>query len=347
MRAKLLWQLVFWTISYFILLNMFSDGAVYRKIDYIYTSVFLATLILAVTVNEWVLVPRYLNRRRYSLFFFLCVITIVGGTFFNQLLFSRLIDYVLPGYYFISYYSFADLLKFFVVFVGLTTMLHLSSEWFRLQEDRHRLVLLEKEKINAELRALTSQVNPHFLFNSLTVLYSLSLKNSRETSGAIIKLSDILRYVIYESAKGEVPLSSEIVLIQNYIDLQRYRVDRSARVTFTTDVQNNSILISPMILLPLVENSFKYGIQGGLGGVLIEIQLQSAGGVVNFHIVNNKSYEAPTERPSGGFGLKNIEERLRLIYRDRHIFEVTETEHQFTVRLQITTKHEKDHVHHC
>jgi hypothetical protein len=331
-------QIVLWTAAYFILLNIFSGSDKWQKIDYLYTSIFMATLIMAVTVNFWIILPRYLNRKRYALFFLFTAVNIAASTFFNQILFSKLIDYILPGYYFISYYDYFDLLKFFFVFVGLTTLLHLSWEWFQLQETRHLLVMLEKEKINAEFKALMNQVNPHFLFNSLTVLYSLALKHAAETPGAIIKLSDILRYVIYESAAGEVPLTSEITLLHNYIDLQRYRVDASARITFDTDVQDPAIPIVSMILLPLVENSFKHGVKGDIENTFIDIRLHVAQGVINFSIVNNKSDVEPTEKSEGGIGLKNIEERLTLIYGRRHTLAVSNMMKTFKVELTINTQ---------
>jgi sensor histidine kinase YesM len=328
-------DLVFWTASYFILLNIFSSAATWQLIDHLYTSIFMVTLIMAVTVNSWVIIPRYLNQRKYALFFLFLVVDILGATFFNQLLFSKLIDYVLPGYYFISYYDYADLLRFFAVFVGLTTLLHLSWEWFQLQETKHRVTLLEKEKIDAEFKALSNQVNPHFLFNSLTVLYSLSLRNSSETSNAILKLSDILRHVIYESTTGEVSLKSEITLIHNDIDLQRYRIHPATRVEFDVYAQDENTPVVPMVFLPLVENSFKHGVKGDIENTFITIRLQSADGVLNFSIVNNKGNAVTVDKTSGGIGLKNIEDRLKLIYGNRYSLQVTETGYTFRVDLSI------------
>lgn len=336
--GKILAQLLFWTVAYFVLLNIFSGPGQWKKIDYLYTSIFLVTLLIPVTVNFWFIVPRFLNRKRYFLFVVLTGVNILVFTFFNQLLFDRLIDYVLPGYYFISYYEYTDLLTFFFVFVVLTTLLHLSWEWFRLQETRHRMAVLEKEKIDAELKAFTNQVNPHFLFNSLTVLYSLSLKGSTETPGAIIRLSDILRYVIYESSVGTVPLASEVSLINNYIALQRYRANDSAGIEFKTAIEDEDARIIPMLFLPLVENSFKHGVKGDVSGTFIHIVLQSADGVITFRIGNNKSDTISVEKPAGGIGLKNIKHRLALVYPDRHSFEVSESAKEFWVELKVNVR---------
>jgi sensor histidine kinase YesM len=318
-------EFFFWVISYFVLLNMFAGSSHWQKIDYIYTSIFIATIIISVTINAWLLMPEFLKKKKYVAYCVLTVFNISGVAFFNHLLFDKLIDHILPDYYFISYYSYVDLLKFFVTFVGLTTLIHLSWEWFQLQETKHRYARLEREKIEAEYRALSNQVNPHFLFNSLTVLYSLSLRNSTETSGAVLKLSDILRYVIYESATGKVSIRSEAELIQNYIDLQRHRIHPLTEVKFIIDIDNDKTPIVPMILLPLVENSFKHGAKG---------EVQTEGDVINFSIINNKPEESGTVE-EGGIGLSNIKNRLQLIYPGRHVFEIEERDKTFSVRLTL------------
>jgi sensor histidine kinase YesM len=164
-------DLIFCSAAYFILLSIFAGSSDWQLIDHIYTSIFLGTLILFGTINEWVIQKKFLKENKYGLFIVLSVFNIMAGALFNHILFDKLIDFVLPGYYFISYYEYGDLLKFFFVYIFLLTLLDLSWEWFQFQEARHRVTVLEKEKINAELKALTNQVNPHFLFNSLTVLY--------------------------------------------------------------------------------------------------------------------------------------------------------------------------------
>jgi LytS/YehU family sensor histidine kinase len=255
---------------------------------------------------------------------------------FNQILFDSLIDHILPGYYFISYYAFGDILKFFLVFLVITTLLHLSKEWFELNTARQRMILLEKEKINAELRALSNQVNPHFLFNSLNVLYSLAMKKARETPEAIIKLSDILRYVIYESNHDVVELSSEIKLIRNYIDLQRFRTSPDSHIQFLHKTEDDKMELAPMLFLPLVENSFKHGIKGKVGKTFINIELIQKDNEIEFTIINNKGKSGePEEKRASGVGLKNIRSRLELIYPKNHTFEVEDGKNSFTVKLKI------------
>jgi LytS/YehU family sensor histidine kinase len=315
---------VFWIVSYFVLLSIFASSSEWQSIDHIYTLIFMATLIMAVASSEYYR-RRLLAKKAYKMWAINLYGVIVIFAFFNQVLFDKLIDFILPGYYFISYYTFFNLLEFFGAFVGLATLISLSMEWFQLQE-------LRKEKSIAEFKALVNQVNPHFLFNGLTVLYTLSLKDNKETSSAIIKLSDILRYVIYQSSANSVSVASEAAILRDYIDLQRYRVHPTTQIDFTEEISTNETAIAPMLFLPLVENAFKHGVHGETQNAFVRMTLREHGGVVNFTITNNRSQINTTP----GIGLKNLRERLKLTYPDNHSFVITETDTMYTVNMQVT-----------
>ena len=327
-------DLIFCTAAYFILISIFESSSSWQMIDHIYTSIFLGTLILFGAVNEMLIQKTFLDSKQYGMFVVLTIANILTGAFFNYILFDKLIDNILPGYYFISYYEYWDLVKFFFVYIFLLTLLGLSWEWFQFQETRHRLASLEKEKVTAELKALTNQVNPHFLFNSLTVLYGLALKKSSETADAIMKLSDTLRYVIYESASGSVTLGSEIKLIQNYLELQRYRVRDASKIVFKYAVANEEIKVEPMLFLPLIENGFKHGVMGD-GDGFVNIDLQATDQNMSITVQNNKGV-APSSDKGGGIGLKNIEHRLQLLYPSRFKLKIAEDDRIFTINLKLT-----------
>jgi sensor histidine kinase YesM len=334
-RSTLLQHFLFWIICFYILLQLFASSSRLLPIDYIYTIIFMITLMLPVYINLLLWMPRYLQQGKYIGYGALVLATLGMGTYFNLILFDKLIDYVLPGYYFISYYEFTDLLKFFVTLITATSLLKLSKEWIQLNETKERMQQLEKEKLTAELRALMNQVNPHFLFNSLTVLYSLALRKATETPEAIIKLSDILRYVIYESNALYVPVRSEVKVLHDYIHLQRYRIGSEAAITFDVALEED-VSIAPMILLQLVENSFKHGIKGDTGNTFINMHLKADRHQVDFKIENNKGQgEEFDKNQVKGIGLHNIRERVRLLYGDRGIFDVTETGNIFRVHLRI------------
>lgn len=335
-RNSFVQHTLLWGLSFYILLNIFGGSSSFQKIDFIYTAIFMVTLMIPVELNLFLLIPHLLNRKKYVIYALLLVSGLLLFSLFNQFLFNSMIDFFLPGYYFISYYSYLDILKFFLIFLVITSLLHLSKEWFELNESRQHMILLEKEKIDAELKALSNQVNPHFLFNSLNVLYSLAIKNEKETPEAIIRLSDILRYVIYESNRETVDLSAEVNLIDNFIELQQFRISPDANIQFEQKIEDEKFQIAPMMLLPLVENSYKHGIKGEVGKTYINMKLIQKGNEIEFLIENNIGQSSePDENQSGGVGLKNILSRLELIYPKSFTFEIRDEEDVFGVKLKI------------
>jgi sensor histidine kinase YesM len=333
-------QLAFWIATYFVFLTIFSTSSTWHSIDYIYTGIFMFTMMIAVWINAYLLIPRLLQERRYQFYLVSVCTVILASSYFNHLLFDKLIDYILPGYYFIAYYGMPDLLIFFGALVALATLIQLTLEWFDLQESKQSAILLEKEKVTAELQALTNQVNPHFLFNSLSVLYSLSLRESKEAPTAIMQLSDILKYVIYEASRKVVPLGAEVEMIKNYIGLQRYRVHPSTTIEFKESGIDGSFLVMPMLFLPLIENSFKHGMHSETQNGLVVMDLRTNPESVEFSIANNKLEENNVSK--GGVGLKNLMTRLQLVYKDRHEFKVIEEPGNFAVHVKLPRLYEEN-----
>ena len=273
-------------------------------------------------VNLLILVPTLLKPRKFIFYSVSLLVVLSVGALFNLILFNKLIDFILPGYYFISYYSYFDILKFFIVFLIVTTLLKLSKEWFQLIETENKLNRIEKEKVEIELKGLRSQVNPHFLFNSLSVIYSLVLKESKEAPEIITKLSDILRYVLYDSNSNKVKISSEIELINNYINIQKHRVDSSSKIEFENNIKND-IKIPPLLFLPLVENSFKHGVKGDVSNTFVKINLSEVGNEIIFEIENNKGIDSRVKGVSdSGIGINNIKQRLELLMPNNYSFDI-------------------------
>ena len=182
---RTLQHILFWTASYVFLVNFFSTSNNVEKIDYIYTALFHVSLVTAVYLNIWILIPRVLQKGKY-LVYFLCLLALIySGAQFNQVTFNHLVDLVLPGYYFISFYDIGDILKFVFVYVALTSLLKLSKGWFLLTRAEKQIMLINQKKVESELKALKSQINPHFLFNSLNNIYSLSRGEAGRTPAAI------------------------------------------------------------------------------------------------------------------------------------------------------------------
>ncbi len=262
--------------------------------------------------------------------FILFAIAFDAGFYF--MLFDNWIDHILSGYYFIAYYSFWDISLYFVVYIFITSLLRLARGWFRLQE-------IETEKTQAELKALKSQVNPHFLFNSLNSIYSLSRKNSPKTPEKIIQLSDLMRHIIYESDADFIPLSKEIEMIRNYIELQNLRTSEKEKINIEVlgDIENKKV--APLVFLPFVENSFKHGLKSGAENAFVNIKIEILGKVLDFEVENSKGYSTEfKDSKYKGIGIENVKKRLELIYPGSYRLEITNGKTKFGVTLRIHLK---------
>lgn len=332
---SLLQHLLFWIFSFGILLQIFSSGNDFSLPDYIYCFMFIITLIFPVYLNLKVYIPYLMKRKRYFFYLLSIVFSMPFFIFLNYLTFQYLIDFIFPGFYFISYYDFSDISIFFLVFIVSSSLLKLSKSWFIVTETQKKLVLAEKEMINNELLALKSQINPHFLFNSLNSIYSLSLKKSDLAPGAVIKLGNILRYVIYQGQNMKVSLKDEIKILNEYIDLQRMRLNKD-NIKFKYDIEEGQLEISPLIFLPLIENGFKHGVKSEINSSYLNIDLVVKSGVLRFKTENNKGSSAtPEDKNLKGIGLKNIQRRLEITYPDKHEFHIFENKDVFICEVKI------------
>jgi hypothetical protein len=228
---------------------------------------------------------------------------------------------ILFGSYFLHIFS----LSLFFVFIKLI------KDQYIIQK---KSLLLEKQKAETELKILKAQLNPHFLFNTLNNIYSLSVINSPITSKSIAVLSEILDCILYRCSSTYVPISQEITLLNNYISLEKLRYDDRLSVTFNHAVDHNGF-IAPLILLSLVENAFKHGAGEDTGSSpIIQIDLKLLNNSFEFTIRNTIN-EIDIEAESGKIGLNNIIQQLDKIYPENYTFNVVKTEEDFTAYLQI------------
>jgi LytS/YehU family sensor histidine kinase len=213
-----------------------------------------------------------------------------------------------------------------------------------------RALTLEKEKAETELKLLKTQLNPHFLFNTLNNIYSLSFTSSPVTSESIARLADILDHILYRCDTQYVPLSAEIALIKNYIELEKLRYDERLTVNFDTSI-NHDIVIAPLILLSLVENAFKHGASDDTEAPKIDIGLQVNEQTFIFNISNTVAGQKDDagSQPADRIGLSNLRKQLDLIYGKDYALSVAGYDKSFEVSLIIQLKHqttvyEKDKV---
>ncbi len=215
----------------------------------------------------------------------------------------------------------------------LSTILRVITDWWRYQREKQTL---QTQTIQSELRFLKSQINPHFLFNTLNNLYALTLKKSDKAPEIVLKLSEIMRYMLYECNEKRVLLTKEIQYINNYLDLERLRQAGAVEISFTTEGHISEQLVAPLLFVPFLENSFKHGLSHHMrGGGFVRLHLKVQGDELEFNIENSKAEQLPRqEHPrSGGIGLVNVNQRLKILYPGKYTLNVQDQPHQYSVKM--------------
>ncbi|MBN1951147.1 MAG: histidine kinase [Bacteroidales bacterium] len=205
------------------------------------------------------------------------------------------------------------------------------------REDETKRSELEKEKIRTELSFLKQQINPHFLFNSLNSIYSLSLIKSKLTTDAILRLSSILRYVIYDSEYSSVALKKELETMQDYVEMQKLRLTVKTKLSFDSQGEPEDYMIEPLLLLPLLENAFKYGTDN-VNESFINIDINIEDEHLCLKVANVIVTKIQSDRKDYGVGIKNLKRRLELLYPDSHLLNISEKDNIFTVYLELKLK---------
>jgi len=223
----------------------------------------------------------------------------------------------------------------FVVFSLLffTSMAVWMLRWLIIQIKF--ILRLKKEKTQAELMHLKSQVNPHFFFNTLNNLYGLVEQDTAKAQQLILKLSDMMRYSIYEGQNDWVTLADEIAYLENYMDLHRMRYHKTIDIRFDIEAEDRSIKIMPLLFIIMVENAFKHGVEKLRRDAFVHIRLMATKQHVDFEIENN--FDIEETGSSEGIGLNNLKQRLDLVYLNKHELEISSNHvNLYKIRLQLS-----------
>jgi sensor histidine kinase YesM len=213
----------------------------------------------------------------------------------------------------------------FLLPIPILFFLWIFEQWKWLQN-------LKAEKSKTELSLLRTQINPHFFFNTLNNLYALTIKNSKQAPEVILKLSDMMRYTIYEGEKETVQLADEIEYLQNYIELHKIRYRKTVEITFNHTI-DTSLTVSPLLFIILLENAFKHGIETLAENAFIHLNLFEDANFIHFDIKNN--FDPKEVQESNGIGLQNLKRRLSLLYKDSHEITVDKTDNTYKTTLKI------------
>ena len=204
----------------------------------------------------------------------------------------------------------------------------------QLEKEKEQQLTLEFQKklTEMELQLLKSQLNPHFYFNTLNNLYGLSMIAPKKAPDAILKLSDIMEYVIYDCKTEKVPLSKELKFISSYVDLERLRYDEATRIELVVSGESNGYQVSPLLLIQFVENAFKHGMEENKASSFLSIHINVANGWLLYHSVNSISQQ---DHQHGGVGLENVKKRLDILYAGRHELVINTSPDRYTVNLKL------------
>ncbi len=276
--------------------------------------------ILTFYINYLILLPKLLNNKKYFWLITSIVLLVLSAGLLKYGLATIFREFVLlrgakkVEISFLDYYMGSVFVSIFFIF--LSTALKFMMDWFVNEKVKSNL---ENEKLTAELAFLKSQINPHFLFNSLNNIYSLAYQKSAKTPEAILKLSEIMRYMLYESNDNMVSLSKEISYLENYIELQKLRFKNNSFVHLDISGNPDNHTIMPMVLISFVENAFKHGVATDEKNP-IEISIHIESDELFFKVVNKKS--DLNKDITGGIGLLNVQRRLDLLYKNKYVLEI-------------------------
>jgi len=315
-----------------ILLNGSNDEiafvAEYFVKNFMYVVVFHLTIVGAVYFNLKFLLVRYLNKSQFLKYLVSIFILVFGTAILNYSIFNYFIDKLFPSLYYISYFKIWELVLIVKVYLITSILVFLLVQYFEM-------LIAKRDAARNELSALKAQINPHFLFNNLNTIYSMASQRDERTADVVLKLSDFLRYVLYDTSSETIPLEKEVEIIRTYVGLQKERVNPEVtEVILATEGNFSDADISPLLLLPLAENCFKHGIGKSTGTIRINISCD--GKKLIFTTENQVAIRDKTDTPeNGGLGIQNVEKQLNLIYPDRHSLEYHEKDGIFHLEMKV------------
>jgi LytS/YehU family sensor histidine kinase len=226
----------------------------------------------------------------------------------------------------------AEIIAWAIISVGIIIMVYIAE---RIRNNR-RVDRLREEKSRSEIGRLKNQLNPHFFFNTLNNLYSLSLTEPEKTPKMLLKLSDLMRYTIYKGKEDRITLDEELAYIKNYIALQEIRFKNEPKICLKTNIINGESRIPPLLFIVLVENTFKHGVEKIENESFVKIEIKETREQIVFSVENN--FEPTEDVVEKGIGLNNLKRRLHLEYPGRHTLKITKVDKIFKAQILLEAK---------
>lgn len=298
----------------------------------------LPVLILPTYFIAMFAVPRYLKANRWAAFLFWVLVAAIF-VFFARIEWMELVNYLTfnEHYQMPPSKALKNIIRDYSI-IALAVCIYIIGDYRQKQQLNERLV---KAKAEAEIKLLKGQLHPHFLFNSLNNIYSLALVKSDLTADSILKLTELLDYLVYRAGMEKVPLAREVELLENYTGLEQLRYGEKLKIDQEIVLKNDAVQVAPLILLPFAENCFKHGGPGKDGLFRVNISLQADDQKLIFQIANSKKKGRGHATVSGGVGLQNIRQRLELLYPGSHRLNIRDEPETYQVNLEIRFRDEK------
>tara|TARA_R110002073_G_scaffold128999_3_gene275109 strand:+ start:70855 stop:71931 length:1077 start_codon:yes stop_codon:yes gene_type:complete len=340
-------HLIFWFLVFISLpiLAALNSGSIEKTVTH--SLALLPAQILASYFLVYYQVPKLLFKKKYFRFGISFILSVYVFLVISNLSSMYLTELFTPKYFeektlieILSTPFHLAVVYFPSVYVFVFLMLMIKAFKDRFEE-RHQLEVLQKEKATTELKFLKSQTNPHFLFNTLNNLYALTLDRSEKAPDVVLKLSDMLDYMLYQCKDAEVPLKKEIDFIQDYIDLESLRYGKKLTLNFTHHLHSPNVMIAPLILISFIENAFKHGASNNLKDSVIEIDLTTNQEQLCFKVYNTRPTKIESTKKNEshyGIGLSNAKRQLELNYKNNHDLKSSKTDNDFQIVLNINLK---------
>ena len=291
-------------------------------------AVFFVNYLIGSLFINYFLIPVFFNAKRYYLFVSGTVVVLIAMVLIDELVIENIVFPDTRGKYFNFINSLLDILPATALLVGY------KFAWDTVQKES-KLEAANRAIAEGELQLLSAQIHPHFLFNNLNNLYALALENSPMTPKIILELSSILRYMLHDGKEKYVSLAKEIQNLKSYIHLSELQLEERGTVNFSFFNMNEKLKIVPLIFIVFVENAFKHSMASLTEGININILIDVKDDILHFYCENNFSDKTNCDNLPKGIGLKNVKERLNLLYEDRHNLTIEKNSEKYMVSLKI------------
>lgn len=329
-------HIIFWAL--FLLLWSLHDLSYNEDIlEILKNNVFtFIPYVILVYFNLYVLIPIYLLKKRFANYILLLILSITLVTFvasYYHSFYFRIINVLPTAEFFTSIRGKIAIVTEVILSLCLSMTLFLIDEWYRKDQSFKEI---KQKQLETELNLLKNQINPHFLFNSLNSIYVMLSKNLNDGKRMLLQFSEILSHQLYEANKKSIELDREFENLTNYISIEKVRHEDLVTVKYTFPADHKQLTISPMLLMPIVENAFKHGQSSNGYWINIESSIEHDSNL-SFRVENSVSGKNNSKLylENSGIGLSNVKRRLELIYPNRHLFKVERQDSKFTVFLKI------------